>query len=118
MGYGDQNMINTVLRNLISNAIKFTEKGGAINVLVKNNINNVIVSVKDTGMGMTQEAMNKLFRIDTHHTTRGTENETGTGLGLILCQDFIHKQDGEIWVETEIGEGSVFSFSIPKSISE
>ncbi len=109
----DKNMIKTVLRNLISNAIKFTHKYGNVNVGTKIDNNNIIVSVADNGIGMTKETINKLFRIDADLSTRGTENEKGTGLGLFLCKEFVEKHGGKIWVESEEGKGSIFSFSIP-----
>jgi len=111
----DENMISTVLRNLISNAIKFTPKGGQVKVEVEVEVENsqVIISVSDTGIGMKPETIEKLFKIETSFTTRGTENEKGTGLGLLLCKEFIEKHEGKIWVESEEGKGSTFSFSLP-----
>ncbi len=111
--YADKAMINTILRNLVSNAIKFTQPGGRINIICEAHQNKVNISIKDTGIGMSESSIGKLFRIDTNHSTPGTINETGTGLGLILCKEFIDKHNGEIWVESEPGQGSVFCFSIP-----
>jgi signal transduction histidine kinase len=105
--------INTVVRNLISNAIKFTPQGGTITLGVKQSDKLLMVSIADTGVGMSAEVMQKLFRLDTKHTTRGTAEEKGTGLGLILCKEFIEKNGGRIWVESEVGKGSVFYFSLP-----
>jgi signal transduction histidine kinase len=105
--------INTVIRNLISNAIKFTPEGGTITVDAKEDNHMLEMSVKDNGVGMPEEVLGKLFRIDTKHTTKGTANEKGTGLGLILCKDFVEKNGGKIWVESEIGKGSTFHFTIP-----
>lgn len=105
--------INTVIRNLISNSIKFTPEGGSITMDIKKENGFVIVSIADTGVGMSREVMDKLFRIDAKHSTKGTANEKGTGLGLILCKEFVEKNGGKIWVTSEEGNGSVFSFSIP-----
>ncbi|MCX6154846.1 MAG: PAS domain-containing sensor histidine kinase [Candidatus Kapabacteria bacterium] len=117
----DLNMINTVIRNLISNAIKFTPNGGMIELGLKNINDNKIMTeeciyIRDNGLGMNKEMCNKLFRIDTNVTTPGTNAEKGTGLGLILCKEFIEKHGGKIWVESEEGKGSTFYFTIPKSI--
>ncbi len=109
----DRSMISTVLRNLISNAIKFTKSEGDIVVSVERTKTEIRVTVSDTGVGIRQEDILKLFRIDENHTTLGTQNEKGTGLGLILCKEFIEKHNGKIWVESEFGKGSKFSFSIP-----
>jgi len=111
--FADQSMINTVLRNLISNAIKFTNPGGVILVTVTEEKNNLMVSIKDNGIGIPNDSIYKLFRIDENYSTRGTANETGTGLGLILCKEFIEKHGGEIWVESEVGKGSTFYFTLP-----
>lgn len=105
--------VNTVVRNLISNAIKFTPEGGKITLSAKPEQNRLVVSIADNGVGMSKEVIDKLFRIDTKHTTKGTANEKGTGLGLILCKDFIEKNGGKIWVTSEPGKGSVFSFDLP-----
>jgi two-component system sensor histidine kinase/response regulator len=111
--FADANMIRTLIRNLISNAIKYTRENGTITVSSKK-INKMIeVSVKDTGLGIKPENKEKLFRIDLNYTTRGTADEGGTGLGLILCREFINKNGGEIWVESVYGEGSTFKFTLP-----
>jgi signal transduction histidine kinase len=105
--------INTVIRNLISNAIKFTPEGGTITLAVAQTKEALNVSISDTGVGMSAEVMEKLFRIDSKHSTKGTADEKGTGLGLILCKDFIEKNGGKIWVESKEGKGSVFYFTLP-----
>lgn len=110
--FADQAMINTVLRNLISNAIKFTRQGGEIILSVTKNENKCTVSVKDNGIGIPKERVEKLFRIEESESTAGTANEKGTGLGLILCKEFIEKHDEKIWVESEEGKGSTFYFSL------
>ncbi|MBL4560432.1 MAG: cyclic nucleotide-binding domain-containing protein [Labilibaculum sp.] len=111
----DPNMINTVVRNLVSNAIKFTPKGGSITVSSHNKGDSVEIWVTDSGIGIDSEGQKKLFRIDEQLIKSGTENESGTGLGLILCKEFIEMHRGCIWVESELGKGSVFKFSIPLS---
>jgi len=111
--FADQAMINTVLRNLISNAVKFTKPGGEIIVSVNEEKDKLMVSVKDNGIGIPKEVIGKLFRIDENYSTRGTANEAGTGLGLILCKEFIEKHEEKIWVESEEGNGSTFYFTLP-----
>jgi signal transduction histidine kinase len=111
--FADINMTNTVLRNLLSNAVKFTHRGGKVAVSVKAGHRETIVSVKDNGTGIPKERIDKLFRIETRNSTPGTENEQGTGLGLKLCKEFVEKQGGRIWVESEENKGSEFLFSIP-----
>jgi PAS domain S-box-containing protein len=110
----DRSMIGTVLRNLISNAIKFTKPEGQINITAESTKAEVKVTVSDNGIGISDEELEKLFRIDENHSTSGTLNERGTGLGLILCKEFIEKHNGKIWVESEFGKGSKFLFSVPK----
>jgi two-component system sensor histidine kinase/response regulator len=114
--FADVDMLKTILRNLISNAIKFTEEGGTVTVEAIQINTNIIISVSDTGIGIPPETTSKLFDISKIHTTTGTANETGTGLGLILCKEFTEKHGGYIWVESEIGKGSKFSFSLPLPI--
>ena len=111
--FADKAMINTILRNLISNAIKFTNVGGEIIISAKQMLNDLVISVSDNGVGMDEETTSKLFRIDQNHSTLGTEKEKGTGLGLLLCKEFIEKHGGRIWVESEPRKGSKFHFSIP-----
>jgi signal transduction histidine kinase len=109
----DPNMINTVVRNLVSNAIKFTSRGGEISVSSHFMEKYVEIWVSDSGIGIDSEDQKKLFRIDEQVTNNGTENETGTGLGLLLCKEFVQKHKGKIWVESSLGKGSVFKFSLP-----
>lgn len=111
----DKFMIDTIIRNLVSNSIKFTKQGGEITIHTEEITDQGVlqISIEDTGIGMKEEVLNKLFKIDEHVTTRGTEKEKGTGLGLILCKEFIEKHGGEIWVESVIDEGSKFKFTIP-----
>ena len=111
--FADKDMVATVLRNLVFNAIKFSEKGSKISVKTKNLGNEVQVDVIDQGIGISKENLEKLFQIDKNTTTEGTDGETGTGLGLVICREFIEKNDGRIWVESNLGEGSVFSFTLP-----
>lgn len=112
--YADTEMIRTVLRNLITNAIKFTPRGGTISISNFEKDNTIITSISDTGIGMSEEKLNSLFKIDKTFSAKGTENETGTGLGLILCHEFITMNNGKIWAESEPGKGSTFYFSLKK----
>ncbi|MBU0473534.1 MAG: PAS domain-containing sensor histidine kinase [Bacteroidetes bacterium] len=109
----DEDMINTVVRNLLTNAIKFTNIGGVISVESSFNNGTVEVKIIDSGVGMNGETVAKLFKLESTQSTSGTENETGTGLGLILCKEFVEKHNGKIWVESEVGKGSTFIFSLP-----
>ena len=113
--FADRNLLYSVLRNLITNAIKFTPEEGKITIQSKEKIQEVEISISDTGVGMTQEQIKSLFRPKTeNNTTRGTNNEQGTGLGLIICKEFIEKNGGKISVTSEKGKGSRFSFTIPR----
>jgi len=112
--FADSNMIQTIIRNLVSNALKFTTKGGKVNFSAKASGNQCIeIAIKDSGIGMGQVLIDNLFRIDFKTNRLGTENEPSTGIGLLLCKEFVEKQGGKIWVESEVGKGSTFSFSIP-----
>jgi two-component system, sensor histidine kinase and response regulator len=114
----DRNMIRTILRNLIINGVKYTNKNGQVKVNAISNNAHVEISVSDNGIGMSKETMEKLFRIDANISTRGTENEKGTGLGLFLCKEFIEKHGGKIWVESEIGKGSTFKLLLPLDVTK
>jgi PAS domain S-box-containing protein len=111
--FADKNMLNTVLRNLVSNSIKFTDKNGQIDISAETNQTDVIITVSDNGIGIEPDTLNRLFDISEKVTTEGTENEKGTGLGLLLCKEFVEKHSGKIWVESEVGKGSEFKFTIP-----
>lgn len=114
----DRNMISTIFRNLLSNAVKFTPQNGAIKVTLSKQIvdednENIKITVSDTGVGISQQNVKRLFKIGENASSVGVEGEKGTGLGLILCKEFIEKHDGEIWIESEEGQGSKFIFTIP-----
>lgn len=111
--YADKNMLKTILRNLFTNAIKFTHLGGAIIITANKKEKHHIISIIDTGIGISKEKIGKLFKISEKNTTSGTENEKGTGLGLLLCKEFIEKHNGKIQVESEEGKGSEFSIFLP-----
>jgi PAS domain S-box-containing protein len=110
----DKAMISTVLRNLISNALKFTNPGGEVVVSAEDRETELVVSISDNGVGINVIEKEKLFRIDQTYSTMGTQKEKGTGLGLILCKEFIDKHHGRIWVDSEVGKGSTFYFALPK----
>lgn len=111
--HADIDMIKTVIRNLLSNAIKFSNEETEILVTVQEQEGMAVVSVKDSGCGIDEENQKKLLHTDTHFSTFGTNNEEGSGLGLLLCQDFVIKNGGRLWFTSAKGEGSTFSFSIP-----
>lgn len=111
----DKNMVDTIIRNLLTNAIKFTLTNGMIVVSITENENNIELSIKDSGVGIKPENLEKLFKIDNKFTRVGTANESGTGLGLILCKNFIEKHGGSITVDSTFGDGSNFTVSFPKN---
>jgi len=111
--FTDPNMLNTILRNLITNAIKFTHQGGSIYISAEIKPDGTEITVADNGIGMDKKTQESLFHIDTTTTTTGTANEKGTGLGLIICKEFIEKHNGWIQVESEQGKGSKFIFNLP-----
>ncbi len=113
--WGDFNMVNTVVRNLLSNAVKYTSQGGKIIVDCEFVEEGIKMGISDTGIGIKPENAAKLFRIDQNYSTKGTADETGTGLGLILCKEFIEKNLGSIGVTSEFGKGSNFYFTLPLS---
>lgn len=106
-------MLNTILRNLIQNSIKFTNEGGKVLVHADKLNNYVKITVGDNGIGMDEKIIDKLFSLDINKSRSGTAGESGTGIGLILCKDFIEKLNGNIQVESKVGEGSKISFTIP-----
>lgn len=111
-------MLQTVIRNLLSNALKFTPKGGKVNISASvTDHKSVEVSIRDTGIGMNQNLLDNLFRLDCNNIRKGTDGELSTGLGLLLSKEFVEKQGGKIWVESEEGRGSIFYISLPKSPS-
>ena len=111
--YGDRDMINSVIRNLMTNAVKFTDRDKRVEVKVETHEAEVEVSIVDEGIGIEQEHIDKLFRIDEKFKSTGTAGEKGTGLGLIICREFVEKHGGEIRVTSQPGLGSTFSFTIP-----
>jgi len=111
--FADQNMINTVIRNLVNNALKYTSKGGRVTISSNITDGEAELIVSDTGVGIMDENIGKLFRIDVNYSTPGTDEESGTGLGLILCKEFVEKNKGRIEIKSTFGKGSDFSIRLP-----
>lgn len=112
---GDPSFLQTTIRNLLSNAIKFTPQGGTINISSHSNSSMPTVCIKDSGVGIKEDNQKKLFKIGAQISTRGTNNEKGSGLGLILCKEFVERNGGSIWLESNTGQGTSFFFTIPSS---
>ena len=111
----DANMLQSILQNLVANAIKFTKPGGSIQISTKQKNNMINILIKDSGIGISKENLHDIFRTDSTVTTLGTENERGTGLGLLLCKEMIERHGGTISVESELEKGTTFSFTLPKA---
>lgn len=111
--YSDIDMLKTILRNLVSNAIKFTKNSGNIEITAEHTENNMLISVSDDGIGISEKSIKKLFDVTSNYSTIGTDKESGTGLGLLLCKEFVEKHGGTITVKSEHGKGSSFSFTLP-----
>jgi signal transduction histidine kinase len=109
----DKNMVMTVIRNLLSNAVKFTPRQGTIRVSSSDENGHVRIKISDNGVGMPEEKLNSLFHVHINSSTRGTENESGIGLGLIIADEFVRINKGNLQVESKINEGSTFSFTLP-----
>jgi len=109
-------MLDSTIRNMVSNAIKFTNRGGQVIISAKPASDQAVeISVADNGIGMSRKILDKLFRTDENVSRKGTEGESSSGLGLILCEEFVEKNGGRLWVEPEDGQGSIFYFTIPKA---
>ena len=113
----DSNTLITVFRNILSNAIKFTPDNGNINISAEEDDKFVTVSISDSGVGIPEDKLSTIFDVDRNYSSKGTNQELGTGLGLILCREFVEKNGGTIWADSQIGVGSTFSFTIPKAQS-
>lgn len=111
--HADVDMLRTILRNLISNAIKFTHEKGQITLRAEQQDADMLITVSDNGIGMSQEVVSRLWQIAELYTSPGTKGEKGTGLGLMLCKEFVEKHHGRIWVESEVGKGSDFKIALP-----
>lgn len=116
----DRLMLQTIIRNLLSNALKFTPRGGRVTVAGKNGLESqpgwVKVAVQDSGIGMSQADLDKLFRLDTSHTTPGTEKEKGSGLGLMICKEMVERNGGRLWVRSDPGQGTTVEFTVPLAV--
>ena len=106
-------MVRTIIRNLLSNSIKFTEAGGNIHIAARRLFKYVEISVTDSGIGINEEDQKVLFKVDKRSVAESAETQQGTGLGLVLCKEFIEMNQGKIWAESRVGEGSVFYFTLP-----
>ena len=111
--YVDRNMLSTILRNLITNAIKFSNQGGEVEISANIKQDQIEISIKDNGVGISEEIQENLFGTGVNISRLGTENESGSGLGLILCKEFVEKHKGKIWVESQLENGSTFIFTLP-----
>ncbi len=112
----DEYLINLLIRNLVSNAIKFTNENGKIEINATKLNNNIQIAISDNGIGIKPENIDRIFKIENHFTTRGTNDEKGNGFGLALCKEIVSKHGGEIWLQSEFGKGTTFFFTIPNNI--
>lgn len=112
--YADENMLQSILRNLVGNALKFTRAGGVITLTAREDGNFIVTSISDTGVGIPEDKRDALFNIGGNFTTMGTAKEKGTGLGLMLCKEFVEKNGGSLNITSRVGKGSTFSFTLPK----
>ncbi len=113
----DKNMVKTVIRNLVSNAVKFSYRGGSVNITAEVGKKFATISISDKGVGIAPEMLEKIWVVGSHHSSSGTESESGTGLGLVICKEFVQAHGGTIWAESKPGEGSSFNFTIPLDCS-
>jgi signal transduction histidine kinase len=113
--FADQNILQSVIRNILTNALKFTPRNGIVKIEAREDSGNTIISIADNGIGMDVKMVENIFHLDIKTNRTGTENEPSTGLGLILCKEFVEKHAGKIWVESEEGKGSTFSFNFPRN---
>jgi signal transduction histidine kinase len=113
--YADQNILSTLIRNLVSNALKFTNPGGMVKILSSVEDNMPVISVMDNGRGLSEESINKIFASGSSFTTKGSQGEIGTGLGLALCQELVAINGGNIYCKSKEGQGATFSFTIPQA---
>ena len=113
--YADRNTLNTIFRNLLSNSIKFSYPQNKVKIQSSPLDDKIQISISDKGVGIPADKISQLFRLDKNFSTKGTNKETGTGLGLILCKEFVEKNGGEIEVESEVGKGSTFKFTLYKA---
>ena len=111
--YGDTKLFQTIVRNLISNAIKFTHEGGIITIQNQTTEDAIKITIADNGVGIAPERIPDLFHVEKNYSTPGTANEAGTGMGLPLSKEFVTKMGGEIWIESQPGKGTYISFTIP-----
>ena len=109
----DKNMITAVIRNLVVNGIKFTHPGGQIVIKTEKKVQEIVVSITDSGIGIADSKKDRIFGVDSSKSTTGTANETGTGLGLLLCKEYVERHNGRIWLESEVGKGTTFFFTLP-----
>ena len=113
-GLFDYDMVKTICRNLLSNAIKFTPNAGSVSIRILDKDDKLIVKIKDSGVGIPSENIEKLFDKKSYITTPDTNFQLGTGIGLSICLDFINKHNEKIWVESTVNQGSTFYFTLPK----
>jgi signal transduction histidine kinase len=118
MAYCDFNMISSVISNLVTNAVKFTKEGGSVTVTGERDKDYSWISVEDTGVGISSEDLEKILNPHNHFTTRGTNNEKGTGLGLVMCNEFIEKNNGKLTIQSQVGNGSRFTVQLPNNQQE
>ncbi|OGU34366.1 MAG: hypothetical protein A2068_14215 [Ignavibacteria bacterium GWB2_35_6b] len=112
----DKDMISATIRNIVSNALKFTNEGGNVEIVAENTNGDVEIRIKDNGIGIKKEDLDKLFKLDAHHTTPGTNAEKGTGLGLIICKEFVEKNGGTIKIVSSPGNGTEFKIKLPRAL--